>query len=246
MGYFKGFKFGRARNRNPFGSATGRATAEIVSSVKRPFVSVFGGVRDWYRYAKRKQVDTRKFSKFFSTDRRLFGALGILVLFLAVPVLYWNLAFKDTDRMNAVLVEAEKRMIEIMQRRELIIKQRHEKSIATFFLSDPVYGSVAVYQGWEGKYRMEEKGSKVDFRYIGSKNGENPVLFSISRVTEKEWNGVKKDPVKSPRELARRNGNVYIASLIDPESVRGSGDHKLVEMAGEAPELIRTFRAYGK
>lgn len=113
-------------------------------------------------------------------------------------------------------------------------------SRATFFFTQPLKGSLAVPESWEGRYRLADAGDTVVFSYIA-----HPVitaeLFSIKIYPAETW---EQKPDKEGAVISSEKGYVFVYKKSSQNPYQGKDAEKFQNMAKQGDEVIASFKAF--
>lgn len=114
-------------------------------------------------------------------------------------------------------------------------------SRATFFFTQPLKGSLAMPESWEGRYRMTDAGDTVIFSYIGHPR-ITAELFSVRIYPKNVWDQAADKPgsvIASEKDFVF----VYKKSVENP--YQGKESDKFQDMLREGDDIISSFKAFG-
>lgn len=163
--------------------------------------------------------------------------LKLLSIILALIIIFIGIGYFSINKKT----ETQKITDKTAPEQEIKEAKKVENfSRATFFLTSPIKGSLAMPASWEGRYRMEDRGSVMNFKYIG--NSEIIAdLFSIKTYTKEDWE--KKD-VKEGVLILEKEGFVFIYSKATDNPYTGEASEKFLKMQNEADEIIKSFKGF--
>ncbi len=172
--------------------------------------------------------------------RIIFIALVLIMLGASV---YFRIRFDRTGiNMKKTAKDANSALASANAIRKISGRDQRRTSIATFFLSSPLIGSVEIFESWQGKYKFEEKSDTAKFMYAG-RQGEQAMLFSVRSMPAEEWKAIKgKDTGLSFITEAERR--VFAYSAIKADSPELKKNSELKKMAEDIPSIIKTFRYF--
>lgn len=163
--------------------------------------------------------------------------LKLLLIILALIIIFIGIGYFLTNKKTETQKIADKAASEQGVAAE---KKVESFSRVTFFLTLPVKGSLAMPASWEGRYRMEDQRSVMNFKYIG--NSEIIAnLFSVKTYTKEDW---EKMAVKDGVLILEKDGYVFIYSKATDNPYTGEASEKFLKMQNEADEIIKSFKGF--
>ncbi len=141
---------------------------------------------------------------------------------------------KQTEKQNILLKKA---IAKNQKKREV----KREKSIISFFLTQPLGASLAIFSDWEGHYRLDENGNRADFVFLEPKAKKQPIIFSILNFKKNKWDQLKNsDDFKNTQILKEVEGVVFIA-LIPNSSINNP---QFAKMRDDVDKILPTLRIF--
>jgi hypothetical protein len=180
-----------------------------------------------------------KIDKLLEAKIRAGLALFFIVLF-AGQIIAWNGYFRARSDMFRSIAALEN----ALKSKQNSAKESRGSSIASFFLTSQMAGSVAVFSDWDGKYKISERDRQADFIYIG-RDGTQENLFSISYYPESVWQKmIKEDKANGQKEILRLDGTVFASAEVPAASFKEKNNPALQRVVNDIPAVISTFRAF--
>ena len=100
---------------------------------------------------------------------------------------------------------------------------------------------VTIPEHWAGKYLIDQQGNTVDYLYIVAPDRQER-LFSISALTETEWQAIQNEP--HGEVLMSYGGIVWVYNLALENPLNGAQADEFSGMVGEAYDIAHSLAAY--